>query len=264
MAPRVYRVRDHEQVDAAAPPASPVGRPIAFAHRGARLERRENTIPAFELALRQGATGLESDAWLTADGEVVLHHDATTGPPWHRRLLASQPLDALPPHIPTLNRLYQECGQDFELSIDVKDAGAFEGLVEEAAAWGAIAKLWLCHDDVDLLVRRRAADDRARLVHSTRRARIEPDIRAHAARLRRGGIDALNLPHREWSAEAVAAAHAEGRAAFGWGAQRAGDIRAVLGLGVDGVYSDHVARMMAEVTRTAPSRRPDTASGGEE
>ena len=49
--------------------------PIAFAHRGARAHAPENTLDAFELALRLGATGLESDVWLTADGVPVLDHD---------------------------------------------------------------------------------------------------------------------------------------------------------------------------------------------
>ena len=48
---------------------------ITFAHRGARLEEPENTIAAFERALRAGVTGLETDVWLSADGEVVCAHD---------------------------------------------------------------------------------------------------------------------------------------------------------------------------------------------
>ena len=49
--------------------------PVGFAHRGARAHAPENTLEAFALALRLGATGLETDAWLTADGQVVLDHD---------------------------------------------------------------------------------------------------------------------------------------------------------------------------------------------
>ena len=44
--------------------------PYAFAHRGARAHAPENTLEAFTLALRLGATGLESDVWLTADGDT--------------------------------------------------------------------------------------------------------------------------------------------------------------------------------------------------
>ncbi len=42
--------------------------PIAFGHRGARAYAPDNTLESFALALRLGATGLESDVWLTADG----------------------------------------------------------------------------------------------------------------------------------------------------------------------------------------------------
>ena len=53
--------------------------PIGFAHRGGMAHAPENTLEAFRLALRLGASGLESDAWLTADGVVVLHHDRSIG-----------------------------------------------------------------------------------------------------------------------------------------------------------------------------------------
>ena len=49
--------------------------PIGFAHRGARAHAPDNTSESFELALRLGASGLESDVWLTADGVPVLDHD---------------------------------------------------------------------------------------------------------------------------------------------------------------------------------------------
>ncbi len=52
-------------------------RPVLFAHRGACAHAPENTLPAFELALRQGADGVELDAKLSADGQVVVIHDAT-------------------------------------------------------------------------------------------------------------------------------------------------------------------------------------------
>lgn len=51
--------------------------PVLFAHRGACAHAPENTLPAFELALRQGADGVELDAKLSADGQVVVIHDAS-------------------------------------------------------------------------------------------------------------------------------------------------------------------------------------------
>src|SRR5262245_40485314 len=44
-------------------------------HRGARAVRPENALPSFEAALDAGATSLETDVHLTADGVPVLVHD---------------------------------------------------------------------------------------------------------------------------------------------------------------------------------------------
>ena len=96
-----------------------VSPPIVFAHRGARAHAPENTIEAFALALRLGATGLESDVWLTSDGEAVLDHDGVVGALRKRRISSVNRAD-LPAHIPTLGGLFEACGIDFELSLDVK------------------------------------------------------------------------------------------------------------------------------------------------
>ncbi len=53
----------------------PLQDPIGFAHRGASAHAPENTLEAFSLALRLGASGLESDVWLTRDRIPVLDHD---------------------------------------------------------------------------------------------------------------------------------------------------------------------------------------------
>lgn len=49
-------------------------------HRGARGLLPENTLPAFERALRIGVTTLEMDAGITADGVVVVSHDPVLNP----------------------------------------------------------------------------------------------------------------------------------------------------------------------------------------
>lgn len=51
--------------------------PAIFAHRGASAHAPENTLAAFELAIEQGADGIELDVKLSADGQVVVIHDAT-------------------------------------------------------------------------------------------------------------------------------------------------------------------------------------------
>ncbi len=47
------------------------------AHRGAMATHPENTVPAFQEAIRLGAHMIEFDVQLSRDGELVLMHDAT-------------------------------------------------------------------------------------------------------------------------------------------------------------------------------------------
>ena len=107
------------------------------------------------------------------------------------------------------------------------------------------SRLWLCHEDWRWLADRRAAAGEARLVQSTRLARIKEGVEARASTLRDAGIDVLNLHRRDWTADHVATVHAAGLRAFGWDAQSAAEIGGLLRLGLDGVYSDHVDLLMA-------------------
>ena len=51
------------------------GHPFVVAHRGASADRPEHTLAAYELALQEGADGVECDVRLTRDGHLVCVHD---------------------------------------------------------------------------------------------------------------------------------------------------------------------------------------------
>lgn len=226
---------------------NPESAPIGFAHRGARAERRENTLEAFERALELGATGLESDAWITADGVVVLDHDGVTGPRWHRRALSTQSRGDLPGHIPGLSELYERCGSAYELSLDVKDPAALHAIVAAADAVGATSRLWLCYHDWRPMAAWGSHVGGANLVESTRLGWMRDGLGPEAAALRDAGIGAINLHRSEWDEVNVAEVQKAGLKAFAWDAQAVADIARLVDLAVDGIYSDHVARLMATI-----------------
>lgn len=59
-------------------PAKPHAFPVAvIAHRGNSAAAPENTLAAFESAIRAGADAVELDVRLSADGHLVLMHDET-------------------------------------------------------------------------------------------------------------------------------------------------------------------------------------------
>jgi glycerophosphoryl diester phosphodiesterase len=219
--------------------------PIGFAHRGARARAPENTIEAFRLALALEASGLESDVWLTADGIPVLDHDGIVRVRGRRRAVVELRKDELPPWIPTVADLYEACGADYELSLDVKDPAAAPVVVQQATALGAVDRLWLCHEDWRQVARWRQLSPDVHLVDSTSLTRIGEGLARRSALLADAGVDAVNLHRRDWSRSLVETVHEHGRAAFAWDAQRPPVIVRLVVMGVDAVYSDHVEVMMA-------------------
>ncbi len=228
--------------------------PIAFAHRGARAHAPENTLEAFALARRMGATGLESDVWLTADGVAVLDHDGVVVGERGRRPIAELNRGELPAHIPELAEMYAACGTDYELSLDVKDAAAIDAVLDVARDAGALRRLWLCHHDWQTVASWRRRSDEVALVDSTSRHHMREGPQTRAARLAAAGVDVVNLHHSEWSRDLVALFQASGLRAFGWDAQRAEVLDGLLEMGIDAVYSDHVDAMTEALARCRKRR----------
>lgn len=221
-------------------------RPIAFAHRGARAHAPENTIEAFQLGLKLGATGLESDVWVTADGEAVLDHDGVVRSRGRKKLIRDVPRSALPAHVPTVAEMLEACGGDFHVSLDLKDIAA---LAPTLAAVRDVQpdlepRLWLCVHDIERLIPLREQAGDAKLVDSTRLSRIKEGPERRASRLRDHGIDALNMHHTDWTGGLTTLVHRFERLAFGWDLQHEPHLRAGLRMGLDAVYSDWVDRMM--------------------
>ena len=222
--------------------------PIAFAHRGGRAGAPDNTVEAFVLAAELGATGIETDAWLTADGVVVLAHDGWVRSGLRRRPLATLAAADLPPTVPTLAQLYDAVGSDLEISVDVKDPAAAAGVVSVTRAAGgddALRRLWLCSSDWRLAASWRDLSPAVRLVDSTRRRLVKEGVEKRAALLAEAGVDALNLHHSDWNGGLTTLVHRFGVHAFAWDCQFERIVASMLVAGVDAVYSDHVEEMAA-------------------
>jgi len=220
--------------------------PIAFAHRGARAHAPENTIEAFDLALRLGATGLESDVWLTADGVAVLDHDGIIKQGLRKRPIAEVDRSRLPAHIPSLAEMLDACGKAFELSLDLKDPRSGGAVIDAVRNHdeSMIERLWLCAPTVERLVELRSVSADVKLLQSTRLERIKEGAERRADTLARSGIDGINLNRRDWNGGLVVLFHRFGRIAFGWDMQYEHELRDALRMGIDGVYSDHVDVMI--------------------
>jgi glycerophosphoryl diester phosphodiesterase len=220
--------------------------PIGFGHRGARAVAPENTLEAFRLALRLGATGLESDVWMTKDGVAVLDHDGIVKRGLRRVAIATIDRADLPAHIPSLADLLGDCGVEYELSLDLKDGEAGQAVIDVVGAVDPtmLDRTWLCHPDWKALLPLRERSSTVRLVDSTRLGRIKEGPERRAATLAENQIDALNMHHTDWTGGLVTLVHRFGVLGFAWDLQHEHLLRNLVRMGVDAVYSDYVDRMV--------------------
>jgi glycerophosphoryl diester phosphodiesterase len=222
---------------------------ITFAHRGGMAHAPENTLEAFRKGLALGASGLESDVWLSADGEAILVHDEVSWRGLHRVDVRHQTAEQLQRYdIPRLADLFAAVGNDFELSLDLKDPDSAKATIEVVREVGVPERTWLCVGGMHLLTELRESYDDVRIVHSRRRDKINGSLETHAARLAELGVDAMNMHFTDWSAGLVALFHRFEVRAFSWDLQHVRHLRDALAMGVDAVYSNRVDRMVATVS----------------
>lgn len=125
------------------------GRTLIFGHRGAKAYAPMNTLPAFELALQQGADGIELDTHLSKDGELIVLHDFTVDHTTDGRGLAKdmtlaeiKALDSgsyfaasfAGTRIPTLDEVFEAVGHKLLINVEIKSETAETDGVEQAVA----------------------------------------------------------------------------------------------------------------------------------
>ena len=107
---------------------------LIVAHRARSGEEPENTLAAVDAAVARGVEAIEVDARITADGIVVVCHDATVG----GRVVATSShadlLDANGP-IPTLREVAGSVAGRCLLDVEVKEPGYEEQVADAVSAW---------------------------------------------------------------------------------------------------------------------------------
>jgi glycerophosphoryl diester phosphodiesterase len=229
-----------------------------IAHRGASGHTLEHTLAAYDLALAQGADVLEIDVRVSADGELVLVHDATllrtAGDPRHVRELTGAELDAVPhPGRPLrLEAVLRRYGGAVRFLLDLKDPlPDWEGRVPELISQlGLRRRVTVQSFDRAALRRLRSGSPwlaLTALYHRDESDGIDlDDVRSYAGGVGpwQGAVDA----------GFVRRAHERNLAVHAWTADTPADVERLLALGVDGVITN-VPDLAAAVRDWVASRR---------
>ncbi len=249
--------------------------PFKIGHRGAAGEAPENTLVSFELALRQGADGIEFDVQLSSDGVPVVVHDArltrTTsgnGWVWEHRASVLHRLDAgswfnrrhrlrareryAGARIPLLAEVLQWVNARQCLAfVEIKDfrPGVTARILQEIERAGLEHLARVVSFDLPSLQQARKLSEQARLGLDFS-GRLLPIRRALAF-----GAEAL-LPY--WaiaSRRLIRRAHREGLQVIPWTVNYPSHMRRKILDGVDGLITNYPARLTEVLNRIEQARR---------
>ncbi|TDE15095.1 glycerophosphodiester phosphodiesterase [Jiangella asiatica] len=215
------------------------------AHRGAAAELPENTMAAFRLAVAQGADELELDLRLSADGRLVVMHDATVD----RTTSGSGAVSALTwdelraldagggEPVPSFEEVLD--GTEARLQVEIKAPEAIGPLArllaERPAELDRISPCCFDQDVVAELAVRFPSAPVGLISKTGSAALVERAVELGASRVLFG-----------WSGmtkDLVAAAHERDLEVSVWPVETAEQLQDALALGVDGFTTDHPGRM---------------------
>jgi glycerophosphoryl diester phosphodiesterase len=253
--------------------------PKNLAHRGASGRAPENTVEAFRLGLESGAKGLEMDAHLTRDKEVVVIHDDTvdrttdgTGFARDMTLEEIRSLDAgyrFSPdgesfpyrgkglRVPTLREIFENF-PEAAVNIEIKESqsGIQEKMFDLIEEYRAEKRTLVASFGYSIIRRfRKVSGGRV----PTSASRVEISIFYFASRVYLEkfvpvNYDALQIPTRHRGFEIatprfIEAAHSRGVRVDVWTINDEKEMRRLLDLGVDAVMTDEpeiLSRVLAE------------------
>jgi glycerophosphoryl diester phosphodiesterase len=216
--------------------------PKVIGHRGAMAYAPENTLASFREARRRGATWVEIDVKLTADGVPIVMHDAslkrTMGVD---RLVAETPAVELPRDVPTFEQAIA-CFQELGLGCNV-EIKPCEGREAETArvAVATLRHVWPAtlpppllssFKEVSLAAARDAAPEFARAILL---GELKDDWRARADAVGAAGV---NTNGEKLAAERAREVKQAGFALSVYTIDDAGLARRLVAMGVDCVITD--------------------------
>ena len=242
------------------PPATP---PVLIAHRGAAADAPENTIAAFELALEQGADGLDLDVHLSADEHPVVIHDFTlerttdgAGPVSALRVRELKRLDAggwrdrrfEGQRIQTLQEVFERFRDRTRFWLELKGGSAlYPGLEERVVStieiYDVVDRVLVqCFDPVALATVR-SLNPGIRVGTLVAQEPLDPAL------LRSDAPDAVCPAIGMCSEALIRAIRGAGRDCFVWTVNEPALVDRLVGWGVSGIITDRPGALRARLGR---------------
>lgn len=241
---------------------------IITGHRGARAEAPENTLDGFAHAAAVGLESIEFDVRMSADGQLIVMHDASvdqttdgTGSVAELTAASLAALDAAAQFpgwgrrcaVPTLSEVLEATAgfDQFEIEIKRDPSGRTDQVVDQTlaeltrAGRSQAAVLTSFHPEALARAAHVAPDVRRGLIGDW----ADPAMCAQALAL---GAGRACIHLTTSSPESCAAAREAGLELIGWPCEDEADWQRCLAWGLDGFTTDHPSRVR-QLTRSSAS-----------
>ncbi len=232
---------------------------LVFGHRGCTEGFVENTVEAFVEARRLGADGVEFDVRRTADGALVIHHDAEVP---GVGLVHETLFKKLPPHVPLLGAAISAC-EGMAMNVEVKNWPGDPGYDPSGSLARAVAAELTEQDRVEGVI---VSSFDAPTIEAVRTA--EPSLAIGwllGSAVDLGGALATALDRRYQAihpyfslveGDFAARCHQAGMAVNVWTPNLDPDLAAMFDAGVDTIITDRLTAALAMAADRAEGRRP--------
>ncbi len=226
---------------------------VNWAHRGASGHAPENTLPAFRKAVAMGADGIECDIRETADGEMVVFHDATmkrlTG---NRERISHLTCSEIKKRdagrwfsnafsgemVPTLSEAIEIIPPPILLNLEIKTA-SYKKIFELIQKRGLLARTVLSSFDHSVLFKLREISPTLKIGYLVDREPWEKVFREAMAL----GALSLNIPANRVTPEAVQKAHKEGIKVHVYTVNEPVRMLFFIEVGIDGLFTNYPDRL---------------------
>ncbi len=230
-------------------------RPTIFAHRGSSAYAPENTLAAFKLAIEQHADGIELDATLSADGQVIVIHDdtvnRTTNGAGHIKSMNLPELKNLDAgskfnpayhseRIPTLAQVFETVGQKIYIDVELKNySSPLDDLPDRVIAlvkeYGLQSSVMLSSFNIIALIRARSLLPDIPLGMITVSGLADLTIRSRLVRL--GPLFALHPNYIDVTPKLIHSVHRTNSRIHAYTVNQADIMQQLFTAGVDGIFT---------------------------
>lgn len=241
-----------------------MNQPYIWAHRGASGYEKDNTLESFELAIKMGADGLESDVYLTKDHELVFFHDDTipfNGKNYRLTELTTAQIQSVDlgkgRRVPKVRDIFyhfkdqkNHSGNPIRFSLDLKTMNMGDDLVRLAKQIGISSRVEITANDNyptfwNKMKQWRTMNPEIQLVNSAHfqmkgiRRIFGKMYDQNWSKYHELGVKAINIQAKHASPPVISQVHQQNIQMYVWDCHTEEKIQYFFNQGVDGIYTNY-------------------------